>query len=187
MLSEFSRQVTATDDSLLGEAARSLVEGTSAEQAVVSVLVGDQLVKTAEWPESNGDGGGEVTSFPIEQDGAELGMLTLETPKGQTLPDEDRRLAGEVASGMGLALRNQLLTESLQSRVEELRESRRRLVAVQDETRRKLERDLHDGAQQQLVALKVKLGLARALAQKDGATQSAALLEQLSEEADHRR
>ena len=57
-------------------------------------------------------------------------------------------------------------------------------MAVQDETRRKLERDLHDGAQQQLVALKVKLGLARALAQKDGATQSAALLEQLSEEAD---
>ena len=118
VLSEFSRRVAATDDSLLGEAARSLVEGTSAEQAVVLVLVGDQLVKTAEWPESNGDGGGEVTSFPIEQDGAELGMLTLETPKGQTLPDEDRRLAGEVASGMGLALRNQLLTESLQSRVE---------------------------------------------------------------------
>ena len=85
---------------------------------------------------------------------------------------------------MGLALRNQLLTERLEARVEELRESRRRLVAVQDETRRRLERDLHDGAQQQLVALKVKLGLGRAIAEKDGATRTAQLLERLSAEAD---
>jgi signal transduction histidine kinase len=85
---------------------------------------------------------------------------------------------------MGLALRNQLLTERLRARVDELRESRRRLVAVQDETRRRLERDLHDGAQQQLVALKVKLGLGRAIAEKEGATATAEVLGQLSGEAD---
>ncbi len=184
VLSEFSRRVAATDEALLDEAARSLVDGTGAEHSAVWVNVGDHLVKAAEWPEFNGGTSVEQHSFPIVQDSAELGVLTLGTPRGQRLPEEDHRLAIEVASGMGLALRNQLLTESLQARVEELRDSRKRLVAVQDETRRKLERDLHDGAQQQLVALKVKLGLARAIAEKDGATDTAAMLQALAGDAD---
>ncbi len=166
------------------DAARSLVDGTAADHAAVWVDVGGDLLKTAEWPLTETEDPAEVTSFPIMHDGAKLGLLALRTPRGQRLPDEDHKLAREVASGMGLALRNQALTESLQARVEELRESRRRLVAVQDETRRKLERDLHDGAQQQLVALKVKLGLARAIAQKSGATETAAMIGQLAAEAD---
>ena len=72
----------------------------------------------------------------------------------------------------------------LRARVEELGESRRRLVTVQNETRRKLERDLHDGAQQQLVALKVKLGLTLAVAEQTGAVRTAALLHKLKNEAD---
>lgn len=51
--------------------------------------------------------------------------------------------------------------------MEDLRASRQRLVAAQDEERRRLERNLHDGAQQQLVALAVKLGMAETLARKD--------------------
>lgn len=46
---------------------------------------------------------------------------------------------------------------------DDLRESRQRLVTTQDEERRKLERDLHDGAQQQIVALKIRLGLLRSM------------------------
>jgi signal transduction histidine kinase len=53
--------------------------------------------------------------------------------------------------------------------IEELRASRQRLVAAQDEERRKLERDLHDGAQQQLVALAVQLKLARTMVERDAA------------------
>ncbi|MDQ3304761.1 MAG: sensor histidine kinase [Actinomycetota bacterium] len=53
-------------------------------------------------------------------------------------------------------------TEELVRRLEELRASRQRLVSAQDEERRRLERDLHDGAQQHLVALRVHLGLAGA-------------------------
>ena len=93
-------------------------------------------------------------------------------------------LAEQVAAGMGLALRNRTLTDALERRVVELRESRRRLVALQDETRRRLERDLHDGAQQQLVALRVKLGLARKIAQADGARRSDVTLARLAEHAD---
>lgn len=182
VLADFSRRVAATDDTMLDAAAHSLVEGTNAEQAAVWLSVGGRLTKTVEWPTEETNG--EATSFPIEQDAVELGILTLSTPPGQRLSNEDQQLAGEVASGMGLSLQNQLLTETLHARVEELRESRRRLVAVQDETRRQLERDLHDGAQQQLVALKVKLGLSKAIAEQDGATETAAYLTQLSEEAD---
>jgi signal transduction histidine kinase len=184
VLSEFSRRVAATDDSLLGAVSRSLVEGTSATRAAVFVWVDDELVESAVWPEVEDSRSGETLAVPIEHEGVELGVLTLVSPSGHTLQDEDAELAAQVASGMGLALKNRLLTERLQSRVEDLRESRRRLVAVQDETRRKLERDLHDGAQQQLVALKVKLGLSRLIAEKEGDSEMVALLSEMGKDAD---
>ena len=62
--------------------------------------------------------------------------------------------------------------------IEELRSSRRRLVAAQDDERRKIERNLHDGAQQQLVALAVQLKLARTMVERDPA-KAAALLDTL--------
>ncbi|MDX1692062.1 MAG: sensor histidine kinase, partial [Acidimicrobiia bacterium] len=181
---EFARSVAATDDTVLDEVTRSLVEGTGAEYAALEVRVGDRDATAAAFPAERPASAVDAASFPISHEGEQLGRLTLGAARGQTLPDQDRRLAAEVAAGLGLALRNQRLTEALQRRVEELGESRRRLVEVQDDTRRTLERDLHDGAQQQLVALKVKLGLARAIAAKDGAERTVALLEGLSDEAD---
>jgi signal transduction histidine kinase len=151
---------------------------------VVSVIVNGETVEAAAWPVEPGDVQSGVVSFPIEDGDMTLGSLDVYLSVGQELRDDDRRLAEQLAAGMGLALRNQLLTERLEVRVEELRESRRRLVAVQDETRRRIERDLHDGAQQQLVALKVKLGLGRAIAEKNGATRTGELLDRLSGEAD---
>ena len=65
-----------------------------------------------------------------------------------------------LAAQAGLVLRNVRL-------IEELRASRQRLVAAQDQERRRLERNIHDGAQQQLVALAVKLRLVESLALKD--------------------
>jgi len=73
---------------------------------------------------------------------------------------EKERLIADLASQAGLVLRNVKL-------IEELRASRQRLVAAQDEERRKIERNLHDGAQQQLVALAVQLKLARQLVDRD--------------------
>ena len=66
----------------------------------------------------------------------------------------------EVAGGaVLLALENARLEADLRARMSELRLSRARLVAVADAERRRIERDLHDGAQQQLVALSIKLAL----------------------------
>ncbi|MCA1726885.1 MAG: sensor histidine kinase [Actinobacteria bacterium] len=80
----------------------------------------------------------------------------------------------DVAQQAGLVLGNVRL-------IEELRASRQRLVAAQDEERRRLERDIHDGAQQQLVAMSVKLRLARNLSAKDPA-RAAEMLDQLQRE-----
>ena len=82
-----------------------------------------------------------------------------------TLADEPQlvRAAGAAAA---LALENQRLSAELRARIEELRASRARIVEAGDAARRRLERDLHDGAQSRLVALAVKLRLARTRAQR---------------------
>lgn len=81
----------------------------------------------------------------------------------------------DLASQAGLMLRNVRLTAELQGRLVELRASRQRLVAAQDEKRRKIERNIH-GAQQQLVALAVKLRLAENAARSEEAAKTGAML-----------
>ncbi len=183
VLSRFSQGVAASDRGLIGLVARSLVEGTTAEAAVIWVgNPGEQHVEAA-WPVTPEDPA--TLMVPIIHDREQLGAVGLYAPRDQVLGPMDERLVNSVATGMGLALRNLSLSDDLRARVVELRESRRRIVAVQNETRRNLERDLHDGAQQQLVAIKVKLGLARQLATKGGALHTAEQLGALVEQADH--
>jgi signal transduction histidine kinase len=97
-------------------------------------------------------------------------------------PVEENLLA-HLAAQAGLVLKNVGLTADLQVRLAELRASRQRLVSAQDEERRRLERNLHDGAQQHLVAIKVKLGLVEMLAVKDP-DKAQATLAQLKDDAD---
>jgi signal transduction histidine kinase len=185
VLSEFAQRVAANDDRLVEHVARSLVDGTGATRAEIWASAEGRTVPIAAWPSPHGASPpDDPVTFPIDHHGTELGSMVLRLPRGQRLTDQDRTLADQVASGMGLALRSRLLTATLEQRVVELRQSRRRLVAIQDEARRRLERDLHDGAQQQLVALRVKLGLARTIADKDGASRTVAALHRLTEEAD---
>ena len=73
-------------------------------------------------------------------------------PKDEPLRRAGQQLVADVASQAGLVLANAGL-------IEDLRASRQRLVAAQDEERRRLERNLHDGAQQDLVALAIKVRL----------------------------
>jgi signal transduction histidine kinase len=103
-------------------------------------------------------------------------------PRSEPLSSTSERLAADLATQAGLVLRNVRLTEELKATIVELRASRQRIVGAQDERARKLERDLHDGAQQQLVALAVKLRLAEHLAQADGRTKD--LLAEIHRDAD---
>jgi signal transduction histidine kinase len=107
----------------------------------------------------------EDLAVEVRHHGELLGALSVSTPANDPLDPARRRLVSDLASQAGLVLRNVRL-------IEELKASRQRLVAAQDEERRRLERNLHDGAQQQLVALSVKVRLAQQLTARDpdGAT-----------------
>jgi signal transduction histidine kinase len=180
VLSEFSRRVAANGEDPLSIVARSLVEGTGAIRAQVWLDTGGHRIKAAEWPAGVPMAVDQESRFVIAHGDTTLGALVLEVPVGGRLSFEDCDLAEQVASGMGLALQNGILASTLDQRILQLRASRRRLIALQDETRRRLERDLHDGAQQQLVALRVKLGVARLMADRDGATVTGAAIDELA-------
>jgi signal transduction histidine kinase len=176
VLSEFSSRMGGTyaAEDLLPRMARILAEGTGAATARVWLKVGPELVPEAAWPEdaplvgpmpAHAD---EAPVFPeatasysVHHRGELLGALTLTKPPGERLTPAEDKLAADLASQAGLVLRNVRLTEELLARLEELQASRQRIVAAQDQERRRLERNIHDGAQQQLVALAVKVRLAR--------------------------
>jgi signal transduction histidine kinase len=114
---------------------------------------------------------------PITHSGKLLGVIVVERPAHADLFDEeDDRVLTELARQLGLALHNVQLDSALQAsldevrrQADELRASRARVVASADAERRKIERNLHDGAQQHLVALAVNLRLARDIVTDDPA------------------
>jgi signal transduction histidine kinase len=176
VLSEFSERMSgayATED-LLPRMARILAEGTGAARADVWLRIGSELKPEATWPSAGttaaptvaiSDGelpsiGGVDRALAVRHRGELLGALSVTKARGDPLRPAEEKLMEDLASGAGLVLRNVRLTAELLERLEELRASRQRIVAAQDQERRKLERNLHDGAQQQLVALQVRLSLA---------------------------
>ena len=112
---------------------------------------------------------------PITHSGHLLGLIVAaRPPAGDAFRADDENVLAELARQVGLALHNVQLDSALQAsldevrrQAEELRASRARIVAASDAARREIERNLHDGAQQHLVALAVNVRLARQLAETD--------------------
>ena len=113
----------------------------------------------------------------MRHEGELLGAISVDEHTGEPLSREADQLLQHLASQAGLVLRNARLTEELRARLVELQASRQRIVAAQDERAKQLERNIHDGAQQQLVALAVKLRVAEGLAQREPARTKAMLAE----------
>ena len=95
---------------------------------------------------------------------------------------DDAELVDQVASAARLALENERLQASLRTQERDLRASRARIVEAGDAERRRLERDLHDGAQQRLVGLLLGLRLVRNQLGSDAHTHAVARLEEASAE-----
>ncbi len=178
VLSELTARysVAESDEVALSQVAKLVASGTGATRSVVWLRVGDRLRPEAVsggakpgWVHIDGDDLPDLgaDAEPIRHGGELLGALSVTKERGDPVTPGDRQLLADVAAGAGLLLRNIRLNAELADRAEELRVSRRRLVAAQDAERRRLERNLHDGAQQQVVALKVKLGLAKTLAERE--------------------
>jgi signal transduction histidine kinase len=126
---------------------------------------------------------------PITNSGELLGMIVVRRPAGalQFNEDDDQALT-ELARQVGLALHNVKLDSALQEsldevrrQADELRASRARIVEAGDAQRRRIERDLHDGAQQHLVALAVSVNLVRQIAENDPETANS-MLEQIGKD-----
>jgi signal transduction histidine kinase len=122
-----------------------------------------------------GDDDELVRVAPITNSGELLGLIVVRRPEGALqFSDADEQALTELARQVGLALHNVKLDSALQEsldevrrQADELRASRARIVEAGDAQRRAIERDLHDGAQQHLVALAVNVNLARQLADTD--------------------
>jgi signal transduction histidine kinase len=171
-------------EELPAEMAKLLGEGTGAEWTQVWLTVQGQLTLSASWPADAvaaeppqvEPGSRDVTgdrrrAVAVRHAGTTLGVLRLQERPGSPLTSVEERLftglavqAGLVLRLVGLRAELALRHEQLAVRAGQLRASRDRLIEVQDSERRRLERDIHDGAQQHLVALSVSLRLAATLA-----------------------
>ncbi len=180
VLSRFTEAVTGSyaSDEVPARMAKVLADGTGAQWAQVWLMVNDDLVLAATWPpaieaDQTPPGTGSAPgrrALTVRLAGEVLGVLRLQERERQPLtPVEDRLFAGLAGqAGLvlhGVRLRAELAARlvELSARAGELRVSRERLVDTQDAERQRLERDIHDGAQQHLVALAVNLRLAQTL------------------------
>jgi signal transduction histidine kinase len=113
--------------------------------------------RPVELPES-----GRLAATLIDVDGEHVAALIHDA----ALRDE-QGLLDAVGAAAGIALENARLQSELRARLLELQESRARVIEATDAERRRLERDLHDGAQQRLVAISLELGRLEARAGSD--------------------
>jgi signal transduction histidine kinase len=166
VLSEFAQRIGgayAAED-VPPQMAQIVAAGTGAGQVVVWLRVGDELRPTA-WSSGRPETAplpvddpampplpDADLSVPVVHHGELLGAISVKMPKDEPLRPAGQQLVADVASQAGPVLANAGL-------IEDLRESRQRLVTAQDEARRRLERNIHDGAQQDLVALAIKARL----------------------------
>jgi signal transduction histidine kinase len=173
-------------DDALPRLAHVSADAVGAERATVWLKTHGTLRPSASWPTDgaiaplpmHGDDlpsfGPRETGFAVRHQGDPLGAVSVVMPASEPLGAAQRKLLEDVAAQAGLVLRNVGL-------LEDLRASRMRIVTAQDERAKKLERDIHDGAQQQLVALSVKQRLVAALVGKDDG-RARAMLDELQHE-----
>ncbi|HET7236729.1 MAG TPA: ATP-binding protein [Actinomycetota bacterium] len=176
----------ATLQELLPRMATLVAEGTGADRVRVWLRAGDVLRAVAGFPPdlppapSGRLQGGELPilddkAFAVRHGRDLLGAITVGMPPQEPMTPTTERLLLDLTNQAALVLRNVAL-------LEELQRSRQRLVTSQDEARRQLERDLHDGAQQRLVTLSMDLRMAREQALASGDAELTSRLDAAEQE-----
>ncbi|HEY8803363.1 MAG TPA: sensor histidine kinase, partial [Candidatus Dormibacteraeota bacterium] len=160
LLAELSKTPGAGDlDHALGQIAQAVARGLGSRRARVRLLLPGSPARTATWP--LGATGVFGPALAVSHHGEVVGEIEVDG-------SGDQGLTEALTSHAGLALRTLRLSAELDARLaeletqaEELTASRTRLVQAEETERRRLERDLHDGIQQDLVVLIAKARLAR--------------------------
>ncbi len=159
---------TYSSDDVLPRLARVLGEGVGAERAEVRMIVDDGLRTVATWPPDAPEAADDLV-VEVRHQGQVLGALAVSMPASDPIDQTREQLVQDLAAQAGLVLRNERLTQQLRARLADLQAAQKRLVTAQDGERRRLERNIHDGAQQQLVALQVRQRLVEQLIDRDPA------------------
>ena len=190
VLSDLTRSLpnAEEEDGLLDRMATQLRAGTGAERAQVWLTDDTHgLVLAASDPPTTVDEVADIEDLdgvviPIDHDTETLGALTVEPSAGTTLRPAELRLAHDLAGSAALVVTKLRLDTDLEHTATELASSRRRLVDAQDTELRRLERQLQEGAIQDILGLKVAITLAARTAHTEGTTRTADLLTQLATE-----
>jgi signal transduction histidine kinase len=156
-------------------------------ESALAEAIGDPALRVAYWLPASGsyvDARGRPVEMPIA--GPERTVTSLVRDGRRVALVDHAAAIGELERELGpavrLAFENERLQAGVLAQLHNLRVSRTRIVETGDAERRRLERDLHDGAQQRLLALSYELRLAGAAAATDGDAETASLLEQASGE-----
>ena len=166
-LARLSEHFTAPAGGLLDGICATVAEAVGAREVMLWTGPADDLRAVSAWPATTPlppgprtlAGLAEPAAVPVRHDGRFRGAITVTKAPGETLTAGEQRLIGDLAAQAGLVL--------------ELRATAQRLVAAGDAARRRLERDLHDGAQQRLVTVAMELGGVVRLATTAGAGEVA--------------
>lgn len=180
VLAALPLRVLEAGSDALGEVARACADGVRCTKAEVWASRGGDLTLVATWPTAQEAVVAETVSSTAQlgRDGhlamirdldVVVGALRVFRAADDPIKPADAALLDDVAREAALVLRNLHLAEELEQRLDqlvaqaaELRSSRARIVAAQDAERRRIERNLHDGAQQRLVTLALRLRTAEA-------------------------
>jgi signal transduction histidine kinase len=159
----------------------------SLESALASAI-GDPELRIAYWLPATRryvDAGGRPVEEPVAASGRAVTPLVRDGRPIALVTHTAAvtELEHEIGAAVRLALENECLQAEVLAQLHDLRESRARIVETGDAERRRLERDLHDGAQQRLLALSYDLRLAQSGAEADGDVETASLLAEATGEA----
>ena len=181
-LSRLSAQLEEAPEELLNGIAATVASAVGATEVFVWVGHQAHLIPQGRWPRQldppepsplrDLDVGPDRHSRPVVHQGTVRGAITLRKPAGEALTAAEGRLLGDLVAQTGLVIAQQQQAHDLQA-------TARRIVTAQDAARRRIERDLHDGAQQRLVTMGLELGSLAEQAKATGEPELAARVKQL--------
>ncbi|WP_405145099.1 sensor histidine kinase [Sphaerisporangium sp. NBC_01403] len=169
--------------------ASTIADGVGAAEVTLWVGGDEELVAVASWPPSVEPGtaprefasladGGRTHVRPIVHQGSVRGAVTLTKTPGEVLTASEDRLLHDLVAQAGLVVELQQRLHQISVQTADLRAAAKRIVAAQDEARRRIERDLHDGAQQRLVTLALSLQAVSGRAASNGDHDLSARIEE---------
>ena len=181
-LSRLSAQLDEAPEELLNGIAATVANAVGATEVVVWVGEEARLLPQAGWPRppepsepsrlGELDRGAHRHVRPVVHQGTVRGAITLRKPAGEAITPTEVRLLADLVAQTGLVI-------AQQQQAQELQAAARRIVTAQDAARRRIERDLHDGAQQRLVTTGLELGLLAEQAQASGGPELAARVKEI--------